>query len=260
MRTCDRCGKPLTTYRSDARFCSERCRARWNNKHRTPKPPTSIRIDGGRSAQGQPRTGIRGGHLPPLSLADVQTLFESWRRREYGWVRAHILLQAAEAGEWHSDHAAEWELAQPNLIGAAVNALAKAGLLVKLNRRGEIEHRPGASKASHGRASYVWTATLRGEQVARALYKQRQAHIGFFKSAGVGAAVPPAMTGIPDPPLAGRTGGSSLGGSVDPGPRKSVGVGGDKTATGDGRLLASPAPGPRHSPDPDPRPTLFEAA
>jgi hypothetical protein len=102
-----------------------------------------------------------------LSLSDVQQLFETWRSREY-------LLQAAEAGEFH--------LTQPNVIGAAVNALAKGQLLEKRNRLGETEHRPGSSPASHGRASYVWRATERGKQVARELWHQRKRNVGFFKS------------------------------------------------------------------------------
>lgn len=133
------------------------------------------------------REGLRGGHRPALSLADVQALFAAWKTREYGWVRAHILLQAAEAGEFHADDTAEWELAQPNVIGAAVNALAKAQLLEKRNRQGEVEHRRGSSAAAHGRASYVWRATPSGLHVARQLWHQREANIGFFETAGVGA-------------------------------------------------------------------------
>lgn len=130
----------------------------------------------------EPRVGQRGGHQPALSLADVQQLFTTWRSREYGWVRAHILLQAAEAGEWHCDDTADWDLAQPNVIGAAVNALAKGGLLEKRNRHGEVEHRRGSAAAAHGRASYVWRATERGKQVARKLWYQRQQNSGFFGS------------------------------------------------------------------------------
>lgn len=148
---------------------------------------------------GSVRTGQRGGHQPALSLSDVQQIFATWRSREYGWVRAHILLQAAEAGEFHADDCADWDLAQPNVIGAAVNALAKAGLLEKLNRHGEPEHRRGSSAAAHGRASYVWRATERGKQVARRLWHQRQAGEGFFEGVGVGAGLRsgPGNAGLP---------------------------------------------------------------
>jgi hypothetical protein len=130
------------------------------------------------------RSGFRGGSVPPITLSEVQALFETWRASEYGYVRALILLTAAERGEFHADDLAHLALPQPNVIGAAVNALARAHLLEKRNRSGEIEHRKGAAEAAHARASYVWRATPAGIIAARRLYVMRRERQGFWAEGG----------------------------------------------------------------------------
>jgi hypothetical protein len=94
-----------------------------------------------------------------------------------------ILLTAAERGEFHADDLADVHLPEPNLIGAAVNALAKGGLLEKLNRHGQLEHRKGVAPAAYSRASYVWRPTKRGKEVARPLWYQRRDATGFWAAA-----------------------------------------------------------------------------
>lgn len=105
--------------------------------------------------------------MPPLDVELADEMFDFFRVAEYGWVRARIVLLALRAGEFHAEQMAEIQLPQPNMIGAAVNALATWGVLEKKNRRGEQEHRSGSNPASHGRASYVWRLTdPRGRQFA----------------------------------------------------------------------------------------------
>jgi hypothetical protein len=111
------------------------------------------------------RAGSRGGPQPPMTLAIAQSLFETWRKHEYGWVRAHIIETAGRRGEYHADNSAELQVAEPNVIGAAVNALAKSGLIEKLNAEGRMEHRRARAAASHARASYVWRLTSKGERL-----------------------------------------------------------------------------------------------
>jgi hypothetical protein len=106
------------------------------------------------------REGTRGGTV--ATLDEAQTLFATWRGESYGWLQAHILRLAVQRGEYHADMTAHLELPEANLIGAAVNALAKRGLIEKLNRDGLPEHRAATSNASHGRGSWVWRPTLRG--------------------------------------------------------------------------------------------------
>lgn len=135
------------------------------------------------------RTGQRGAS-EALSLAEVQAIFRAWRDQEYSFVRARILLAAAENGEWHADDIAFLQIEEPNVIGAAVNALAKEGLLEKLNGAGEVEHRKGSAEAAHGRASYVWRATEQGKCVARKLWYMRRDHAEFFSRRTIEAEMP----------------------------------------------------------------------
>lgn len=112
------------------------------------------------------RVATRGGSVPPLTLEMAQHFFDVFKAFRYGWVRARIIMLANDHGEFHADMVADLALPEPNMIGAAVNALAKWGLLEKLNRHGEVEHRRGASPASHGRSSYVWRLTSNGRSLA----------------------------------------------------------------------------------------------
>jgi hypothetical protein len=112
----------------------------------------------------EPGAGTRGGQLPPLTLEQAQGLFAHWRRDEYGWLRTVIIRIAARRGEFHADYIAEQELSQRNMIGASVNALCNQGILVSTG-----EHRRGGSKVGHGRRSYVYKLTERGEQLSRVL-------------------------------------------------------------------------------------------
>jgi hypothetical protein len=101
--------------------------------------------------------GTRGGPLPPSTLEEAQDRFGTWREEEYGWVKNRILELALTHGEFHADQLAEQPFAQRNVIGAAVNALVCAGLLVSTG-----EHRKGTSPAAHGRKSYVYCLTGAG--------------------------------------------------------------------------------------------------
>lgn len=105
-----------------------------------------------------------------LNLGEAQALFEKWKGEEYGWVKARILTLARIHGEYHADMMIGVELESPNMIGAAVNALARGGYLEKLNRQGEVEHRQTASGTSR-RASYVWRLSAKGRDTAAKLRK-----------------------------------------------------------------------------------------
>lgn len=102
-------------------------------------------------------SGSRGGPVPPLTLAEAQAIFRKYREHEYGWVRVKILYLAREKGEFHADMLADVDLDQRNVIGAAVNALAKSKLITPTD-----EHRHAESSASHRRRSYVYEITDRG--------------------------------------------------------------------------------------------------
>lgn len=109
-------------------------------------------------------SGTRGGHLPPLTLEQAQSLFRTWRKDEWGLTCIRIVRIAAVYEEYHGDYLAEELVTERNIIGAAVNALVKQGFLASTG-----EHRKGRSPASHGRRSYVYRLTWRGKQLARAL-------------------------------------------------------------------------------------------
>lgn len=106
------------------------------------------------------RLGVRGGTTE--SLAEGQQLQGDFKPAEAERVKRMILFVAADLGEFHADHAATWEVSEPNIIGSQVNALARAGLLEKRNRVGAVEHRKARARAAHGRASYVWRLTAKG--------------------------------------------------------------------------------------------------
>jgi hypothetical protein len=110
------------------------------------------------------RLGHRGGTT--RTLEEAQSLLEGARSDDSERIRSAILRTALQRGEFHADHSARWPVSQPNQIGAQVNALARMGLLEKRNRHGEVEHRKAQAEASHGRASYVWRLTTKGEVVA----------------------------------------------------------------------------------------------
>lgn len=113
------------------------------------------------------RLGSRGGTT--ATLEEGQARLETARADDAPRIRSAILRTALHRGEFHADDAADWPVSQPNQIGAQVNALAKMGLLEKLNANGEPEHRKARAKASHGRASYVWRLTGKGHvEAARA--------------------------------------------------------------------------------------------
>lgn len=112
----------------------------------------------------EPGAGSRGGSLPPMTLAHAQSLFEHWRRDEWGWLRTAIIRIAHQRGEFHADYIAEQQLSERNMIGAAVQALCKQGFLYSTG-----EHRRGGSSVSHGRRSYVYKLTERGVTLTRAL-------------------------------------------------------------------------------------------
>lgn len=126
-----------------------------------PAPVSKVETDG--------RLGSRGGSTE--SLEEGQALMEQHKVTESEVVRRFILRTAYGKAEFHADDAADLDTTSPNLIGAQVNALAKLGLLEKLNKQGQPEHRKGTSKASHGRASYVWRLTQRGYDEARKLIR-----------------------------------------------------------------------------------------
>lgn len=110
------------------------------------------------------RLGVRGGST--ASLAEGMNLIDANKAVEAERVKLAIMRHAWAAGEFHADDAADWQVSEPNIIGAQVNALARGGLIEKLNRHGAAEHRKGAAKAAHGRASYVWRLTERGRERA----------------------------------------------------------------------------------------------
>jgi hypothetical protein len=45
IRTCDQCGTSFTPRREHARFCSARCRARWNRRYAGGAPPDTSALD-----------------------------------------------------------------------------------------------------------------------------------------------------------------------------------------------------------------------
>lgn len=125
-------------------------------------------MDGQLSLEGQTeRLGSRGGTTE--SLPEGQQRLEQARADSAERIRKAILRAADYYGEFHADMAADWPIVQPNQIGAQVNALAKMGMLVKRNKFGNIEHRKAKAKASHGRASYVWSLTAKGKAAAEAV-------------------------------------------------------------------------------------------
>jgi hypothetical protein len=99
-----------------------------------------------------------------LTLAQAQSLFEHWRRDEWGWLRTAILRIARERGEFHADYIAAQQLSERNMIGAAVQTLCKQGFLYSTG-----EHRRGGSSVSHGRRSYVYKLTQRGVTLTNVL-------------------------------------------------------------------------------------------
>jgi predicted ArsR family transcriptional regulator len=118
------------------------------------------------------RLGSRGGTT--ATLEEGQARLEESLQDDSERIRSAILRSAFVRGEFHADQAAEWPIRQANQIGAQVNALARMGLLEKLNRDGELEHRKAKAKASHGRASYVWRLTAKGRKAAEAALERRR--------------------------------------------------------------------------------------
>lgn len=102
--------------------------------------------------------GQRGGDV--ATLEEAKRLFQVWRREEWGWLKARVLYIAASQGEYHGDYLEDVDLKERNIIGAVVNSLVKAGMLVSTG-----EHRAGTSAASHGRRSYVYQLTSYGASV-----------------------------------------------------------------------------------------------
>jgi uncharacterized low-complexity protein len=103
--------------------------------------------------------GQRGGTT--VSFEEAGALFQMWRAETWGWLKARIVVIARRRGEFHGDDLAGVELGERNIIGAVVNALVTSGWLESTG-----EHRAGRSAASHGRRSYVYRLTERGEQLA----------------------------------------------------------------------------------------------
>lgn len=87
-------------------------------------------------------------------------MFRTWKREEYGWLKARILLIARQKGEFHGDYLAATELTERSIIGACVGALVRAQLI-----RSTGEHRRSRTVAGHGRRSYVYELTARGISV-----------------------------------------------------------------------------------------------
>src|SRR3954447_9753041 len=112
----------------------------------------------------EPGAGSRGGSLPPLTLDQAVSLFRQWRNDEWGWLKTDILRIAYRRGEFHADYIAGQKLSERNMIGAAVNTLCRQGFLYSTG-----EHRRGKSTVSHGRRSYVYKLTQRGETLGSAL-------------------------------------------------------------------------------------------
>ena len=105
-----------------------------------------------------------------LNVTKATELFSKWRGEEFGWVKARIVTLARIHGEYHADMMIGVTLSQPNMIGAAVNALARSGYLEKLNREGDVEHRQTRSGTSR-RASYVWRLSADGRALSAHLRK-----------------------------------------------------------------------------------------
>lgn len=103
--------------------------------------------------------GIRGGTT--VTLQEAKELFRKWRAAEFGWVNAKIILTAKQYGEFHSDHMEDIEVRNRNVIGAAVSSLQQQGIIISTG-----EHRRSQVPAAHGRRSYVYRLTPRGERLA----------------------------------------------------------------------------------------------
>jgi hypothetical protein len=111
------------------------------------------------------RAGHRGGTVG--SVDEAQALYEHWRAERWGWVRARILMLTLKHGEFHGDYLSGVALPEPNIVGAAVRAMNREGLI-----RSTGEHRASQSVAAHGRRSYVYELTAEGRQVALRLRAQ----------------------------------------------------------------------------------------
>jgi hypothetical protein len=120
---------------------------------------TIIRYREQRAFQHDP-AGSRGGSVPPLDAPTADTLFTTHRAAEYRRVRHLILALALEFGFFHGEQLASVAIKQRNMIGTAISAMMRDGLLV------EGPHRKGTNRASHGRRSYEYHLTATGRALA----------------------------------------------------------------------------------------------
>jgi len=73
VRNCDQCGAPFSPRREHARFCSARCRARWNRRHVGGAPADTSALDWSITAMGETiaRLGRAGGQDPADGFAVI---------------------------------------------------------------------------------------------------------------------------------------------------------------------------------------------
>lgn len=153
-RTCDQCGKHLITHRADARFCDERCRARWNNKHRVKPPATDIRIataDGG--------VGSRGGNVRSVSEArDLQSAskeLDRWRLI----MEQQVFRTLLATGYFHVDDLDCLDLppAAFEVRGTLVNRVRAKGWMQRSGFERKVAH-----KAANARKAPIYRITAKG--------------------------------------------------------------------------------------------------
>src|SRR5690606_30729832 len=79
----------------------------------------------------------------------------------FGTVCQRIVRCALTHGEYHADHAADWQMSTRNMIGIAIRHLVRNGVIEPTG-----EHRPGSSTQAHRRRSYVYQLTDLGRRAA----------------------------------------------------------------------------------------------
>lgn len=158
-RRCEECGAQLITHRADARFCDERCHARFNNKRRSTMDPADIRIA---AASGGEST--RSGDPHPLAAARATQEASKLNRDLGALIRAAIIRRLSEppyrvhADDLEGDFPAEHVARCRKLAPAQFGGLAGAGDIR------EVERRKSTVPSRKGAKSSVYEFTISGRR------------------------------------------------------------------------------------------------
>jgi hypothetical protein len=156
IRTCDQCGKHLITHRADARFCDERCRARWNYKHRESATATDIRIT---PAEGG--VGSRGGNVRSVSeareLQSASKELDRWRLI----MEQQVFRTLLSTGYFHVDDLDCLDLppAAFEVRGTLVNRVRAKGWMQRSGAERKVAH-----KAANARKAPIYRITTKGRE------------------------------------------------------------------------------------------------